>query len=186
MLRRVFLAGIDDGHWGLIKDLHENAKCVIKWEGNISQPFQVNQGVRQGDILSTNLYKLYINQLLNMYETTGMGYRIGNIRVNSTACADDIALISEEQDQAQILINMAYDYAYMKGYELQPTKSVVLNISHKQCKQEHNNLTFTIGPNKMPSVETATHLGIIRTTSLKGNMTANVEENIKKSKVKRL
>jgi hypothetical protein len=32
----------------------------------------------------------------------------------------------------------------------------------------------------MPSVETATHLGIIRTTSLKGNMTANVEENIKK------
>jgi hypothetical protein len=43
MFRRVFLAGIDDGHWGLIKDLHENAKNVIKWEGNISQPFQVNQ-----------------------------------------------------------------------------------------------------------------------------------------------
>ena len=41
MLRRVFLAGIDDGHWGLIKDLHENAKGVIKWKGNISQPFQV-------------------------------------------------------------------------------------------------------------------------------------------------
>ena len=56
MLRRVFLAGIDDGHWGMIKDLHENAKSVIKWEGNISQPFQVNQGGRQGGILSTNLY----------------------------------------------------------------------------------------------------------------------------------
>jgi hypothetical protein len=75
---------------------------------------------------------------------------------------------------------MAYDYVYMEGYELQPTKSVILNISHKQCKHESNNLTFTIGPNKMPSVESATHLGIIRTTSLKGNMTANVEENIKK------
>jgi hypothetical protein len=115
-----------------------------------------------------------------MYETTEIGYRIRNISVNSTACADDIALISEEQDQTQILINMAYDYAYMEGYELQPTKSVVLNITHKQCKQEHNNLTISLGPNKMPSVESATHLGIIRTTSLKGNMTANVEENIKK------
>jgi hypothetical protein len=41
--------------------------------------------------------------------------------VNSTACADDMILISEEQDQAQILINMAYDYAYMEDYELQPT-----------------------------------------------------------------
>ena len=75
----------------------------------------------------------------------------------------------------------------MEGYELQPTKSVVLNISHKQRKQESNNLTFTISPNKMSSVESATHLGIIRTTSLKGNMTATVEENIlKKSKKKRL
>ena len=119
-----------------------------------------------------------------MYETTGIGYIIGNISVNSVVCADDIALIiiNEEQDQAQILINMAYGTItpIMEGYELQPTKSVVLDITHKQRKQEHNNLTFTLGPNKMPSVERATHLGIIRTTSLKGNMTANVEENIKK------
>lgn len=70
MLRRVFLAGIDDVHWGLIKDLHEHAKSVVKWEGHNSQPFQVNQGIRQGGIISTNKYKLYINQLLNMYETT--------------------------------------------------------------------------------------------------------------------
>jgi hypothetical protein len=104
MFRRVFLAGFDDGHWGLIKDLHENAKSVIKWDGNISQLFQVNQGNRQEGILSTNLYKLYIHQLLNMYETTGIGYRIGNISVNNTAYADDIALISDEQDQVQILI----------------------------------------------------------------------------------
>ena len=105
MFRRVFLAGIEDGHWGLIKDLHENAKSVIKWKGNLSQQFQVNQGDRQGGMLSTNLYKLYINQLLNtcMYETTGMGYKIGNISVNSTACVDDIVLISEEQDQVLIV-----------------------------------------------------------------------------------
>jgi hypothetical protein len=101
--------------WGLIKDLHENAKSAIKWEGNISQLFQVNQGDRQGVIFSTNLCKLCIHQLLNIYETTGIGYRIGNIRVNNTACADDIALISEEQDQVQIPIYMEYDYAYMEG-----------------------------------------------------------------------
>ncbi|CAC5400212.1 unnamed protein product [Mytilus coruscus] len=77
---------------------------------------------------------------------------------------------------------MAYDYTYMEGYVLQPTKSVVLNISHKQRKQESNNQTFKMGPNDMPSIEKATHLGIIRTTSLKGNMIANVEENIKKAR----
>ena len=182
MMRKAFLAGINDGHWELIKDLHENAKSAIKWDGKISQPFNVNQGVRQGGILSTNLYKVYINQLLNMYETIGAGYKIGNISVNSTACADDIALIGEKPDQTQLLINTAYDYAHMEGYELQPTKSVVLNISHKQQKKEYIKTTFTMGHQDMRSVESSTHLGIIRTTSLKGNMTANVEENIKKAR----
>ena len=113
--------------WGWIKDLHENAKSAIKWEGNISQLFQVNQGDRQWGILSTNLCKLYIHQLLNMYETTGMGYRIRNISINNTACADDIALISEEHDQVQIPIYMAYDYAYMEG---------LVGTNYKQQKQK--------------------------------------------------
>jgi hypothetical protein len=46
LLRKVYLAGIDDKHWTLIKDLHENAQSSIKWEGNISTPFVVKQGVR--------------------------------------------------------------------------------------------------------------------------------------------
>ena len=49
---------------------------------NVADVNQVNQGNQQGGILNTNLYKLYIKQLLNMYETTGIGYRIGNISVN--------------------------------------------------------------------------------------------------------
>jgi hypothetical protein len=76
---------------------------------------------------------------------------------------------------------MAYDYAHMKGfsgYELQPTKCVVLSISHKQRTRESNNLTFTIDLNNMTPAESATHLGIIKTTSLKGIKTANMEENI--------
>ena len=64
MLRRVYQAGIDDKHWVLIKSLHENAVSSVKWADQRSEPFEVNQGVRQGGILSTDLYKLYINPLL--------------------------------------------------------------------------------------------------------------------------
>jgi hypothetical protein len=32
----------------------------------------------------------------------GIGYQIGNISTNSTACADDIALVSNQLDQTQI------------------------------------------------------------------------------------
>ena len=64
MLRRAYLAGITDIYWTLIKDFHINAMSSIKWAGRTSQRFSVNQGVRQGGILSTDLYKLYINPYL--------------------------------------------------------------------------------------------------------------------------
>jgi hypothetical protein len=76
---------------------------------------------------------------------------------------------------------MAYDYAYMEGYELQPTKRVALNIKAKPNKRSLNTREFKLGAQTMPTVESALHLGIIRTTSLK-DMIKNVEENIKKAR----
>jgi hypothetical protein len=64
---------------------------------------------------------------------------------NSTACADDVALPRENPVHTQILINMAYDYAYMEGYELQPTKSVALNIKAKPNKRSLNTREFKPG-----------------------------------------
>ena len=77
---------------------------------------------------------------------------------------------------------MAYDYAYMEGYELQPTKRVALNIKSKPNKRSLNTREFKLGAQTMPTVESALHLGIIRTTLLKDNMIKNVEENIKKAR----
>ena len=51
-------------------------------------------GDRQGGILSTDLYKLYINPLLDRLQDIGIGLKIGNINVNNTGCADDIAVLS--------------------------------------------------------------------------------------------
>jgi hypothetical protein len=127
MERRVYQAGIDDKHCVLIKSLHENAESSIKWAGQISEPLLVNQGGRQGGILSTDLYKLYINPLLARLESANIGMRIGNISTNCTACADDVAILSGNPDHPQILINICNDYAHMEGYELQPAKSVALS-----------------------------------------------------------
>lgn len=182
MMRRAFLAGIDDQHWTIIKNLHEDAESSIKWGGKISIPFKVNQGVRQGGILSTDLYKLYINPLLDRLEHTGLGYKLGNISINNTACADDIALMSDNPQDAQILVNMATDFAFMEGYELQPTKSVMINVQAKGKHPSDPNLKLKMGNNTMPITDKAMHLGIMRTTSLKENMTVNVDENIKKSR----
>ncbi|CAC5412451.1 unnamed protein product [Mytilus coruscus] len=102
------------------------SKCsltgAVKWNGKTSELFNVLQGVRQGGILSTDLYKLFINPLLNMLETSNLGCRIGNILCNTSACADDVALMSKKTSDMQVQINMANTFAGMEGYKLQPKK----------------------------------------------------------------
>jgi hypothetical protein len=83
MLRRVYQAGIDDKHWVLIKSLHGNAVSSAKWADQRSEPFEVNQGVRQGGILSTDLYKLYINPLLTRLEATCLIYPSQHVAVDN-------------------------------------------------------------------------------------------------------
>ena len=82
-------------------------------------------GVRQGDILRADLYKLYINPLLDQLQNVNVGHSIGNINNNNTGCANDVALISQDIYDSQIMVNMGVDFAKSEGYELQPKKSVV-------------------------------------------------------------
>jgi hypothetical protein len=103
-----------------------------------------------------------------------LGLKIGNISVSNTACADDIALISEIPDEAQTLVNMATDFAFMEGYQLQPTKSVDINVSSKKNQTYNSKSPLQMGRNNMPFVDNAVHLGNIRTTSLKGNTTVDL------------
>ena len=44
--------------------------------------------MKQGGLLSAELYKLYIEDLLKSYENSKIGCRIGTITINAVACAD--------------------------------------------------------------------------------------------------
>ena len=182
LFRRMYHAGIQDKTWTIIKSLHHNAESCIKWAGSTSDCFNVGVGDRQEGILSTDLYKLYINPLLDRLQDVGIGLKIGNINVNNTGCADDIALLSTQLSDAQIMVNMALDFANLEGYELQPKKSVAIHIrgNNKQC--ETTNEKLNMGNITMPEVEQATHLGIIKTTTMKHNIQTNVDENITKAR----
>ena len=88
-------------------------------------------------------------------QDVGIGLRIGNINVNNTGCADDVALFSTQLSDAQIMVNVALDFANLEGYELQPKTSVAIHIrgNNKQCKtinEKHNmgNIDETQYPNQ--------------------------------------
>ena len=58
------LAGFDEGVapdlWSVVDNLYSDMS-KIKWHGQLSEKFSIQQGVRQGSILSSHLYKMYVS-----------------------------------------------------------------------------------------------------------------------------
>ena len=116
LLKKLYHLGIQDKHWTLIKSLHTNASSAIKFNGLVSENFNILHGVRQIEILSADLYKIYIDPLLKQLQQSRLGMNIGHIECGATACADDITLNCTDPTEAQIMLNMAYNYSCIEQY----------------------------------------------------------------------
>ena len=106
LLDKLFDKDINDTAWLVIRDLYKDA-CIsskIKWVGGLSDSFPINQGVRQGGKLSTHLYKIYIDELLNILKLKHLGLKIGTIYIGSPTCADDVALLASSVEELQLML----------------------------------------------------------------------------------
>ncbi|MES9884980.1 MAG: reverse transcriptase family protein [Sedimenticola sp.] len=180
LMRKLFHIGVEGSPWTVINSIHNNAKTSVKWDGLKSQPYVCEQGVRQGGILSTDLYKVYVNGLLDRLNQNHDGAKIGEINCVAPTCADDVALLSSNPETLQSLINTAVDYSKMERYILQPTKSVILpiNTTSRKAKCIYD-YPWTLNGDKMPVVESTMHMGILRSAATDET---SVDENIKKAR----
>ncbi|CAC5414819.1 unnamed protein product [Mytilus coruscus] len=96
LLDKLYYLGVDIEYWDVIEDMYNGVTSTVKWQGDTSLSFSIDQGVRQGGILSSHLYKQYINELLSELETHNMGISIGNTCAGCPSCADDIDITSSK------------------------------------------------------------------------------------------
>ena len=75
-------------------NLQEDTSTKVKWKQHVSDSFQIKQGVRQGGILSTEMYKRYNDTLLDQLEEAGHGLFLGTTHIPSPPCEDDIAFFA--------------------------------------------------------------------------------------------
>ena len=56
------------------------SKCIscVRWNGILSSPFAMYAGVRQGGLLSPALFAMYIDKLIQLFKSSGLGCRYNN------------------------------------------------------------------------------------------------------------
>ena len=128
LMRRLYHTGVDSTHWSLVDDMHQNASSIVKLAGEHSDPFKVNQGVRQGGILSADLYKVHIKLALERLKNSGVGCRIGDIFWGAAACVDDLTMGSKDPGGGQAMLSESEDFSTLERFDYQPVKSVTVTV----------------------------------------------------------
>ena len=176
LMRKLHLDGITSDDWLLINGLHQDATTQVKWCDIITDTFPVNQGVRQGGILSTQEYKRFINPLLQLLESFKIGGCIGGINLSAPTCADDVCVTAHSPADLQVLLDVAGIYSKSEHYSLQPTKCVVVPFRHPE-----SSWNWSILGQPIPLEESTRHIGVQRTSS-NSSAGATVKANITKAR----
>ena len=67
---------------------------TVKWGNCISNSFNVTNGVRQGGVLSPQLFNVYIDGLSGILNKSTICGSLGGKRINHLLYADDLCIIS--------------------------------------------------------------------------------------------
>ena len=143
--------------WSLVDNIYENIEESVRWKGSYSQTFEVAKGVRQGAILSTSLYKLYINDLLNSMAKANVGISLGNVYAGTPTCADDQLLIANSKEEMQAMLQAVHQYAELHLYSIHPSKSSITNFTSSDNTAQE---VFWMGEEAIPLTDAFVHLGL--------------------------
>ena len=92
----------------LLSFLYTSQQCRVKWCGEVSSSFSVQNGVKQGGVLSPRLFNIYFDELLCRLKRSGMGCYYGNVYAGSLA--DDV-LLSPTLGLLKEMLNICEQYS---------------------------------------------------------------------------
>ena len=115
-----------------------NQSARISWNGNKGKYKYINKGVRQGGILSPFLFKFYINDLITKISNVDVECKLGFLRLNIIAYADDLVLISEScKSLEHIYVILKSDLKELKlDMNTSKTKCMIFQGSRNGCNPE--------------------------------------------------
>ena len=161
----------------ILIESYSKMSCSVKCNGKTSYPVPITRGVRQGGVLSTFLYLVFIDELLLLLQRSKSSLSVFSVRCGNPTLADDISLIATSPNNLQELINIVYRYSIKWQFSINCTKSCIVQF-RKQKRDAPLSLWY--GNSRLPETTNAMHLGILQDSSLK--LSHRIRERCQKAK----
>ena len=97
--------GINGKFLSMIQCMYSKTEAAIKINDKLTDWFQTESGVRQGQNDSSTIFSIFINSLSSQIKSTNVGVKYGDILISILLYADDIILLAETEEEMQIMLN---------------------------------------------------------------------------------
>ena len=162
--RKMLDLGIDGKCLRIIKNIYKDVKSCISLNGELSNFFMCEKGIRQGENLSPLLFSIFLNdveQFLCDKNCNGVNisYEIDDIviflKLLILLYADDTVLMTENHKDMQTLLNFFSDYCneWKLKINVEKTKSMIIG----KCR---NKLNFILNDSVIENVTFYKYLGV--------------------------
>ena len=161
LLKKLLNLGIDGNFFNIIKNIYTNDKICIKHEDKITDPIDVNLGVKQGCILSPLLFNIFLSDLPQILDNDIKNNNQSN-HPSSIFWADDIVLFSESEEGLRKMLKSMEIYCKENELTLntEKTKCMIFNKGGKLLRTP-----FHYNNEKLENVRKFKYLGFLITPS---------------------
>jgi hypothetical protein len=120
----------------LIKTCVQKSKCIVKLNGEISEDFSVETGLRQGDALSPTLFNIALESIVREVLDDVTGLRIGGgHQITLPAYADDIIIMGETEEDLKRSAEKLISKGKEIGLQVNEGKMKYLIVSRREQVQ---------------------------------------------------
>ena len=127
----------------LIKHIYKHARCAVKVDNKLTNVFEYNNGIRQGDPLRPTLFNIFVNDLFDEIDSVNTSPVNLNDeeKFSSLMYADDLVMISTTKEGLQNMLNKLDEYSQKWNIDVNYTKTKCVTFSKGNRKESHR---FTI------------------------------------------
>ena len=102
---------------------YDGLRCRVKWDGHHGNWFSISAGVRQGGVLSPDLYNIYVDGLIHLLQASGIGCYAYGIFAAALFYADDMCILAPSLRGLQMLLDICSAYCSDWDICLNPKKT---------------------------------------------------------------
>lgn len=162
--------GINGKMFRSLRSIYSNVKCTVKVNDLKTDWFEVRSGLKQGCILSTLMFNLYINDLSDILSKLNKGILIQNSYINHLFYADDLVLMAENENDLQCLLDILSNWGKRNCMRVNLSKTKIIHFRNQSVA--NSSFQFKCGESDIEYTDKYKYLGLVLNEHLDYSVTA--------------